>query len=57
MTFDAIIHDADSIRDALSDSLTNNVLRIDDLSEEDSGLLASIFTDHGIGICLLPHNE
>ena len=57
MTFDAIIYDADSIRDALSDSLTNNVLRIDDLSEEDAGQLASIFTDHGVGICLLPRKE
>lgn len=57
MTFDAIIYDADNIRDALSDSLINNVLRIDDLSEEDAGLLASIFTDHGIGICLLPRKE
>lgn len=57
MTFDAIIYDADSIRDALSDSLTNNVLRIDNLSEEDAGLLASIFKDHGIGICLLPRKE
>lgn len=57
MTFDAIIYDADSIRDALSDSLTNNVLRIDDLSLEDAGQLARIFTDHGIGICLLPRKE
>lgn len=57
MTFDAIIHDADSIRDALSDSLTNNVLRIDNLSEEDAGQLAYILTNHGIGICLLPREE
>lgn len=56
MTFDAIIYDADSLRDALSDSLTN-VLRIDDLSEEDAVQLACIFTDHGIGICLLPRKE
>lgn len=57
MTFDAIIYDADSIRDAFSDSFTNNVLRIDDLSEEDAVQLACIFTDHGIGICLLPRKE
>lgn len=38
-------------------SLTNNVLRIDNLSEEDAVQLACIFTDHGIGICLLPRKE
>lgn len=55
MKYDVLIYDCQNVFDATDPAY--NMIRIDGLSESDANTLATIFSGHGVNICLFPWQE
>lgn len=55
MKFDILLYTCDNLFDAGVDG--ESLIRINGLSEEDAGTLASVLAGTNVNVCLLPYKE